>query len=82
MEPPALGALDVVLAAASETAMVLHALHRDWEDVLTAAAAAPKVLVTAAVAPPVLVTAVAGAVGAAPRPLLLGNGVVVAMVEK
>ena len=80
MAPPALGALDVVLVAASETAMVLHPLHR--EDVLTAAAA-PTVPVTAAAAavPPVPMTAAAGAVGAAPCPLRLGDVVVVAMVK-
>ncbi len=80
MAPPALGALDLVLAAASNTAMVLHPLHQ--EDVLTATAA-PTVPVRAAAAavPPVLVTAAAGAVGAAPCPLRLGDVVVVAMAK-
>ncbi len=79
MEPPGLGALDVVLAAASETAMVLCPLRR--EDVLTAAAAAPAGPVTAAAAPPVPVTAAAGAVGAMPHPLRLGNVAVVATAK-
>jgi hypothetical protein len=48
MEPPGLVALDVVLAAASETAMVLRPLRR--EDVLTAVAAAPAGPVIAAAA--------------------------------
>jgi hypothetical protein len=76
---PALGTLDVVLAAASETAMVLHPLCRD--DVLTVAAAAPTVPVSAAAAPPVPVTSAAGAVGAVPLPLRLCNVVVVAMAK-
>jgi hypothetical protein len=80
IELPALGALDVVLAAVSETAMVLCPLRR--EDVLTAAAAAPPVPVTAAAAPPVPVTAAAGAVGAAPRPLCLRGNVVVVATAK
>ena len=79
MEPPALGALDVVLAAVSETAMALRPLRQ--EDVLTAAAAVPTVPVTAAAVPPVPVTAAAGAVGAVPRPLRLGNVVVVATAK-
>jgi hypothetical protein len=79
MEPPGLGALDVVLAAASETAMVLRPLRQ--EDVLTAAAAAPAGPVTAAAAPPVPVTAAAGAVGAVPCPLRLGNVAVVATAK-
>jgi hypothetical protein len=78
-EPPALGALDVVLAAVSETTIVLRPLRQ--EDVLTAAAAAPTVPVTAAAVPPVPVTAAAGAVGAVPRPLHLGNVVVVATTK-
>jgi len=78
MEPPALGALDEVLAAASETAMVLRPLRQ--ENVLTVAAAAPTVPVTAGVASPVPVTAAAEAVGAAPRPLRR-NVVVVAMAK-
>jgi hypothetical protein len=59
MEPPGLGALDVLLAAAaaSETAMVLHPLHR--EDVLTAAAAAPAGPVTAEATPPPVLTVTA-----------------------
>ncbi len=72
---PTLGALDVVLAALSETAMVLRPLRR--EDMLTVAAAAPAGPVSAVAAPPVPVTAAAGAVGAAPRPLRLGNVAVV-----
>jgi hypothetical protein len=39
MAPPALGALDVVVAAASTTTMVLCPLHR--KDVMTAATAPP-----------------------------------------
>jgi hypothetical protein len=78
MAPPALGALDVVLAAASKTAMVLRPLCR--EDVLTAAAA-PTVPVAAAAEPPVPLTSAAGAVGVTPCPLRLGNVVVVAMAK-
>jgi hypothetical protein len=51
------------------------------KNILTAATVAPPVPVTAAVAPPVPVTAAAGAVGAAPRPLRLGNVVVVATAK-
>ena len=54
---PGLGALDVMLAAASETAMVLCPLRR--EDVLTVAAAAPAGPVTAEAAPPPVLTAAA-----------------------
>ncbi len=71
---PALGALDVVLAAASEPEMVLRPLRLD--DVLTVAAAASTVPVSAAAAPPVPVTSAAGAVGVAPLPMHLGNEVV------
>jgi hypothetical protein len=67
MVVPALGALDVVLAAALETAMVLRPLRR--EDMLTAVAAGPTLPLTAAAAPPVPVTSAVVAVGAAPRPL-------------
>ena len=74
------GALDVVLAAVPETAMVLfRPLCRD--NVLTVAAAAPTVTVSAAAAPPVPVTSAAGAVGAVPLPLRLGNVVVVATAK-
>ena len=73
------GALDVVLAAASETAMVFHPLRKD--NVLTVAAVAPTVTVSAAAAPPVPVTSAAGAVGAVPLPLRLGNVVVVATAK-
>jgi hypothetical protein len=76
---PALGALDVVLVATSETAMILQPLCR--EDMLTAAAASPTLPVTAAAAPPVPVTSAAVAVGAAPRRLRLGNVVVVATAK-
>ena len=79
MAPPALGALDVVLAAASKTAMVLRPLCR--EDVLTAAAAPTVVPVAAAAEPPVPLTSAAGAVGATPCPLRLGDVVVVAMAK-
>ena len=72
MERPALGALDEVLAAASEIASTAPG------RLLTVAAAVPTVPVTAAAAPPVPVTAAAGAVGVAPRPLRLCNVVVVA----
>ncbi len=81
MEPPGVGALDVMLAAASETAMVLRPLRQ--EDVLTAAAGAPAGPVTAAAAPPpVPVTTAAGAKGAAPpRTLRLGTVAVVATAK-
>ena len=65
----------MVLAAASETAMVLRPLRR--EDMLTAVAAGPTLPLTAAAAPPVPVTSAVVAVGAAPRPLRLGDVVVV-----
>jgi len=78
MAPPAFGALDVVLAAASKTAMVLRPLR--WEDLVTAAAVSA-VPVTAAAAPPVPVTGASGAEGAAPRPLCLGDVVVVALAK-
>ena len=72
---PALGALDVVLAAASEPEMVLRPLRLD--DVLTVAAAAHTVpVMSAAAAPPVPVTLAAGAGGLAPLPLRLGNVVI------
>ena len=71
---PALGALDVVLAAASEPEMVLRPLCLD--NVLTVAAAAHTVPVSAAAASPVPVTSAAGAGGLAPLPLRLGNVVV------
>jgi hypothetical protein len=79
MEPPGLGALDVMLAAASETAMVLCPLRREY--VLTAAAAAPTGPVTAAAAPPVPVAAAAGAKGATPHTLHLGNVAMVATAK-
>ncbi len=71
---PALEALDVVLAAASEPEMVLRPMCLD--DVLTVAAAAHIVPVSAAAAPPVPVTSAAGAGVLAPLPLRLGNVVV------
>ncbi len=69
----------MVLVAMSETAMVLRPLRR--EDVLTVAAAAPAGPVTAAAAPPVPVISAVVAVGVAPRPLRLGNIVVVATAK-
>ena len=76
---PALGALDVVLVAASEPEMVFCPLCLD--DVLTVAAAAHTVPVSAAAAPPVPVTSAAGAGGLAPLPLRLGNVVVEATAK-
>jgi len=77
---PALGALDVVLVAASEPEMVFRPLCLD--DVLTTvAAAAHTVPVSAAAASPVPVTSAAGAGGLAPLPLRLGNVVVEATAK-
>ena len=76
---PALGALDVVLVAASEPEVVFCPLCLD--NVLTVAAAAHRVPVSAAAAPPVPVTSAAGAGGLAPLPLRLGNVVVEATAK-